>query len=105
MMSDPQAEQPPSESERITGEIGSKAERKIRARGEAHKDVWFGLGMFGLIGWAVAVPTLLGALLGIWLDQRFPGKPSWTLTLLFLGVVLGCLNAWHWIRRESRHDR
>jgi ATP synthase protein I len=93
------------DAERLSKEVGSKAERKIRARGEEDRGVWFGLGMFGLVGWAVAVPTVLGILIGLWLDQRFPGKPSWTLTLLFLGVVLGCLNAWYWVRRESRHDR
>lgn len=105
MMGDPHAEQPPPESERISEKIGSKAERKIRARGEQDRGVWFGLGMFGLVGWAVAVPALVGVLLGLWLDERFPGKPSWTLTLLFLGVGLGCVNAWYWVRRESRHDR
>ena len=26
------------------------------------------------------------------------------LTFLFLGVVLGCLNAWYWVSRESPHD-
>ena len=29
--------------------------------------------MMGLIGWSVAVPTLLGAALGIWLDKHHPG--------------------------------
>ena len=27
---------------------------------------------------------------------------SWTLTLLIIGVVLGSLNAWYWVKRESR---
>lgn len=84
--------------------VAHKAERKMKAAGERHRSVWFGLGMFGLVGWAVAVPTLLGIALGLWLDATFPGRPSWTLTLLAVGVVLGCLNAWHWIKRESRHD-
>jgi ATP synthase protein I len=93
-----------SEQERLTEEISSKAERKMRARRQQDRGVWFGLGMFGLVGWAVAVPTLLGITVGVWLDRQFPGKPSWTLTLLFLGVILGCINAWYWVRRESGHD-
>ena len=104
-MSDQQAERPQDEPERVARTIGEKAERKIRARGEEKRGIWFGFGMFGLVGWAVAVPTVLGIVLGLWLDQRFAGKPSWTLTLLFAGVALGCLNAWYWVRRESRHDR
>ena len=41
----------------------------------------FGLGMLGLIGWAVVVPTLLGAALGLWLDAHYPARHSWTLAL------------------------
>ena len=79
--------------------VGRKAERKRRARGERDQ-VWFWLGMFGLVGWAVAVPTLAGVFLGRWLDDRFEGPASWTITLLLVGVALGCLNAWYWIRQQ-----
>ncbi|MBU4576737.1 MAG: AtpZ/AtpI family protein, partial [Desulfarculus sp.] len=65
---------------------------------------WFGLGMFGMVGWAVAVPTVAAVALGVWLDGRYPGPPSWTLTLLVVGVAVGCLNAWFWIKRESKKD-
>ena len=99
------ADRTAEDAERLSKEVGRKAERKMRARGEEDRGMWFGLGMFGLVGWAVAVPTVLGIVVGLWLDRHFPGKPSWTLTLLFLGVILGCLNAWYWVRRESRHDR
>ncbi|EKD35154.1 MAG: hypothetical protein ACD_75C02030G0003 [uncultured bacterium] len=57
--------------------------------------------MMGLIGWSVAVPTLLGAALGVWLDRRFPVPYSWTLTLLLIGLLLGCLIAWRWIVKEG----
>ena len=67
--------------------------------------VWFGLGMMGLIGWSVVVPTLLGAALGIWLDNHHPGSHSWTLTLLIVGLVIGCLNAWHWVDKEDKEMR
>ena len=86
--------------------VGAKAERKIKARRNATQGVWFGLGMMGLIGWSVAVPTLLGAALGIYLDNRRPGSYSWTLMLLVTGLAIGCLNAWHWVAREDKamHD-
>ena len=60
--------------------------------------------MFGLVGWSVAIPTLLGVALGLWLDARFPGRPSWTLTFLIIGAALGCLNAWYWIKQESQRE-
>ena len=81
--------------------VGRKARRKLRARKEAERDAWFWLGMFGLVGWSVAIPTIAGIALGLWLDERYPGDTSWTLTLLIIGVALGCLNAWYWIKQES----
>jgi ATP synthase protein I len=62
--------------------------------------------MMGLVGWSVVVPTLLGAALGIWLDNHHPGKHPWTLALLVVGLAVGCLNAWHWIAKEDKamHD-
>ena len=85
-------------------EVGAKAERKLKAQ-RNKQGVWFGLGMIGLIGWSVVVPTLLGAALGIWLDNRHPGKHSWTLTLLMIGLVIGCVNAWHWVSRQDKEMR
>ena len=84
--------------------VGRDAERKLRARSERRHTAWFGLGMFGLVGWSVAIPTLAGITLGLWLDARWPGPQSWTLTFLLIGVGLGCLNAWYWVRQESRRD-
>ena len=78
-------------------EIGAKATRKIKAR-KSTQGVWFGVGMMGLVGWSVVVPTLLGAALGIWLDKHHPGKHPWTLALL----VVGCLNAWYWVAKEAK---
>lgn len=81
--------------------VGANATRKLRAqRDPTH--VWSGLGMMGLIGWSVALPTLLGAALGLWLDARHPGGHSWALALIVAGLVLGCANAWHWVARENR---
>jgi len=82
-------------------EIGEKAARKLRAR-NSKQGVWFGLGMTGLIGWSVVVPTLAGVALGIWLDKHHPGSHSWTLMLLVIGLAIGCLNAWHWVTKENK---
>jgi ATP synthase protein I len=83
-------------------EVAAKAARKLRVQREGKQGVWFGLGMSGLIGWSVAVPTLLGALLGLWLDRHHPGAHSWTLMLLVIGLVIGCANAWHWMVQEDK---
>ena len=88
----------------FAGEIGAKAARKLKAR-KSTQGVWFGLGMMGLVGWSVVVPTLLGAALGIWLDNHHPGKHPWTLSLLVVGLAVGCLNAWHWVAKEDKAMR
>ena len=80
--------------------IRSKENQKLRARDKGRKPVWFGLGLFGMVGWAVAVPTLIGTFLGVWIDGSHPGRYSWTLMLLFLGLVSGCIHAWFWIGKE-----
>jgi len=82
--------------------ISTKEKRKLQARQDEHRTVWFGLGTFGLVGWSVTIPALFGIALGIWIDTRLPSRFSWTLMLMVLGVALGCLNAWHWVVRESQ---
>jgi ATP synthase protein I len=90
------------ERQALSGRVGRDAARKLRARDRAAHGIWFGFAMFGLIGWSVVVPTLLGAALGLWLDRHHPGPHSWTLTLMLTGLILGCFNAWHWVSREQR---
>jgi ATP synthase protein I len=85
----------------FASKVGAKEARKLKARRNPAQ-VWFGLGMMGLIGWSVAIPTLLGAALGLWLDKRHAGTHSWTLALLVAGLVIGCLNAWHWVAKEDK---
>ncbi|HEY4974674.1 MAG TPA: AtpZ/AtpI family protein [Steroidobacteraceae bacterium] len=82
-------------------QIAASVARKLDARRSSDRIVWSGLGMMGLVGWSVSVPTLLGAALGIWLDKHHPAAHSWTLSLLIAGLTLGCWNAWRWVAREN----
>ena len=82
-------------------QVGATETRKLRAQRKAVQTVWLGFGMMGLVGWAVAIPTLLGTALGIWLDKRYPGIHSWTLSFLIIGLFVGCLNAWYWVSKET----
>ena len=81
-------------------EIEKKEKRKIKARKNKDRAIWMGLGLFGVIGWSVMIPTIIGIALGIWIDSKWPGRISWTLTLLFVGIIIGCLNAWYWVQKE-----
>ena len=89
-----------NESDKFSNLINEKAKRKLKALNGKHQSVWFGLGMFGIIGWTIAVPTLLGTTLGIYLDNKYPESFSWTLTCLILGLIAGCFISWNWIIKE-----
>jgi ATP synthase protein I len=82
--------------------VAGKAKRKLKAQGKKRENQLLGLGLFGLVGWAVAIPTVLGVALGVWIDSTWPSRFSWTLMGLSIGVVLGCLNAWYWVERERK---
>ncbi|EKJ98905.1 F0F1-ATPase subunit [Rhodopirellula baltica SH28] len=84
--------------------VDAKQSRKLDARQQGDRSAWFGLGMFGLVGWSIAIPTLLGIAMGIWVDERWPSRFSWTLMLLIGGVGVGCLNAWWWVNRENEDE-
>ncbi|TAL86434.1 MAG: F0F1 ATP synthase subunit, partial [Rhodanobacter sp.] len=63
-MSDRPDRKLPSADQTLAEQVGNKAARKLHARRHGASGVWFGLGMMGLIGWSVAVPTLIGAAIG-----------------------------------------
>jgi len=95
-------DQPATGETKFSRQVGDKAARKLKAQRHVTQTVWSGLGMMGLVGWSVAVPTLIGAAIGVWLDKHYPSSHSWTLMLLAIGLGLGCFNAWHWVAKEDR---
>jgi ATP synthase protein I len=101
-MSDEHNGKPVADENKFGRQVGEMAALKLKAQRHTTQTVWNGLGMMGLVGWSVAVPTLLGAALGIWIDKHYPGSHSWTLALLVAGLCLGCFNAWHWVDKEDK---
>ena len=82
-------------------QVQKKVDRKIEARKKPN-NIWVGLRMFGMVGWSVAIPSLIGVGLGIWIDSNIKSQYSWTLMLLVIGVAVGCFNAWYWIDKETK---
>jgi ATP synthase protein I len=104
MVEPPEDPRTPGDQEPLGEHISRRANRKLRARNKDRHSAWFGLGMFGLVGWSIAIPSLIGVALGLWMDGRWPDGPSWTLTFLIIGVAVGCLNAWYWVKQESQRE-
>lgn len=87
--------------EEFSREIGEKEKRRLKARGIRKRSEWAGMGLFGMVGWSVVVPALLGTALGVWLDKKYPQHFSWTLTFLMGGLITGCVIAWNWVAKEN----
>ncbi len=88
-------------AEAFTKKVGLRESLRIKAGARKSQTLWFGLGMFGLIGWSVAIPTLMATAFGLWVDSTYPSRFSWTLMMLIIGVAIGCMNAWYWVRKTG----
>ena len=77
--------------------IRRRTQRMQKTRDEPQYSPLNGLGVFGVIGWSVALPTVGGAFLGMWLNRVAPQSFSWPIALILGGVVLGGMVAWSWI--------
>jgi ATP synthase protein I len=85
-------------------DIARRAKRMKTARDNPGPSPLRGIGTFGMIGWSIAVPTVGGAFLGLWLDRFAPQEFSWTIALILGGVTLGALIAGSWVNKE-RDDK
>jgi len=83
----------------FTKKVGIKEARRIKGKRQKDEGLWFGLSVFGIVGWSVVIPTLAGTAVGLWIYGHWPSRYSWTLMLLVLGAVLGCLNACYWVKK------
>lgn len=80
-------------------------ERRVQRRAQRLQkrrklSMWQGLGVIGMVGWSVVLPTGLGLALGHWLDRVAPMGFSWTLSWMMGGLIFGCAGAWRWVDQE-----
>lgn len=80
-------------------EVGKQADRRQKGRTQG---VWQGLASVGTVGWMIALPTVGGALLGRWIDGHYRTGIFWTLSLLTLGLMVGCVATWRTMNRELK---
>ncbi len=83
-------------------DVEQKEKRAIRGRKGKKRSMWYGFGLFGIVGWLVMIPTVLGIGIGVYLDRTLESRFSWTLMCSVLGIAIGCLNAWFWVSRERK---
>ena len=67
-----------------------------------NRQFYLNAAIIGVYGWQMAIPVLLGILLGTLLDKRVPVPHiSWTLNLIIIGFGIGIFNATRWVRHEG----
>jgi ATP synthase protein I len=88
---------PRPNDDQFVREVGKQADRRREGRGQG---VWQGLAQVGTVGWMVALPAVGGALLGRWIDGRYATGIFWTLSLLTIGLAIGCVATWRAMNRE-----
>ena len=53
----------------------------------------------GTLGLLLVLPVVAGAYLGRWLDSLMAGYSlRWTLSMIFLGLAVGCINVYLFVR-------
>jgi ATP synthase protein I len=89
-----------SGAERMIRQVGAEQDRMIRARRRTNGN-WSSIAILGVIGWSVAIPTLAGIAVGLWIDHHWPSRFSWTLMLMIGGLVFGCVSAWLHVKGDQ----
>ena len=89
------------DSKEMERAVNVEEERRDRWRQEGELTIWQNLSMIGSLGWLIITPTLLGVVLGRWLDNRFDSGIFFSGALIFIGVALGCRLAWQHMNKDS----
>ena len=75
---------------------------RLARRETGHRSFWQSLGVLGMVGWPIALGSVGGSLFGRYLDARFGTGIRYTLMLMTVGVLAGCLAAWKTV--THKHD-
>ena len=83
-------------------EFKNQIERQVRRIKKAERERPNLMGQtiyIGTLGLVFVLPVIGGAYLGHWLDNQFSGySVRWTLSLIFVGLVVGAINVYLLIR-------
>jgi ATP synthase protein I len=90
---------PTPNGDEFVREVAKQVDRRREGRDQ---NVWQGLAQVGTVGWMIVLPTVGGAFLGRWIDKQLGTGIFWTLSMLTIGLVIGCVAVWRTINRELR---
>jgi ATP synthase protein I len=88
----------PDSHNQLRDRIANQARRMQRAERE-RKSILAHTVFLGTLGLVLVLPVVVGAYLGHWLDGLVAGySVRWTVSLIFLGLVVGGVNVYLMIR-------
>jgi ATP synthase protein I len=88
----------PQQQQQLRKAVEQQADRRRKA--EEDRPTLLGQTVYlGTLGLLFVLPVIGGAYLGVWLDSMSTGfSTSWTVSLILVGVFVGALNVWLFIR-------
>jgi ATP synthase protein I len=95
------ARSPKLPEEELKSEVQKDIDRLHKAKREK-RTLLAQASYLGTLGLMLALPIIAGAYLGNWLDNRLKGySQSWTITLIIIGVFVGAINVYLFIRENE----
>ena len=85
-------------------QLREDVERQVKRMKQAEREqptVLAQTAFLGTLGLVFVLPVIVGAYLGLWLDGMVEGySMRWTLSLLFLGLLIGAFNVYRMVREK-----
>ena len=90
-------EEPHESMQEAADRAAKRAEGARKERGPSFAAL---LGQIGVLGWAIVTPTLVGLLIGHFIDRAFGTGIFFSAPLVMLGAAAGLWTAWRWMHRQ-----
>ncbi len=89
----------PDTDDRMAEAARRAASRSREAEANPEPSLGARLGQIGILGWTIIVPTLLGVVIGRWLDRIFDTGIFFSAPLIMIGAAIGFWSAWKLMHR------
>jgi len=87
-----------TQQQKLQQKVDEETQRLKRAAQHKHSLLIYS-SYVGALGMVLVLPIVGGAYLGRWLDSFDTGfSISWTVSLIFVGVIVGAVNAYYLIK-------
>lgn len=87
-----------NDRQRLRDDVERQVKRMKQAEKERHT-LMAQTVFLGTLGLVFVLPVIAGAYLGSWIDGMLEGYSiRWTLSLMFLGIVIGAVNVYLLVR-------